>query len=168
NAALAARGGIRVPKLVDFGLPLVLSQTFRAIIHSRMQVAMARYATEYPNADILLFEPAQDDPDMFFVNVFSYADRRGLCEHAYQYTRRQLLRRYDELAPVLARHGVTINRAVLEDQSRCLVAPAPPTAGLADTLGDLDAALHRLAGVLERDREACASHGKTDVETISV
>ncbi|MEJ0046460.1 MAG: patatin-like phospholipase family protein [Rhodospirillales bacterium] len=145
NAALAERRtGVRPARLVEYGLPLVLSQTFRAIIHSRMHVAMGHYATEFPGADIVLFEPAEDDPEMFFVNVLSYADRRRLCEHAYQYTRRELLRRYEELAPVFARHGVSINRAVLEDTGHTLVAPAED-AGLAGAMRALDTTLDRLA-----------------------
>jgi hypothetical protein len=112
-----------------------------------MHVAMGRYASEYPAADVVLFEPAQDDPDMFFVNVLRYADRRRLCEHAYQHTRRELLRRYEELAPIFARHGVTINRAVLADTSRTLL-PALADGSLASTLQDLDTTLDRLAGAL--------------------
>lgn len=156
DAALARRRtGERPPPLVEYGLPVVLSQTFRSFIHSRMQVAMERYATEFPDADIVLFEPAQDDPKMFFVNVFSYADRRLLCEHAYQFTRQELRRRHAELTPILARHGVAIDRAVLDDTSRTLLAdadrllPAPATApGLRDTLRALDATLNRLADAL--------------------
>jgi len=106
--------------LVSAGLPTVLAQTFRAIIHSRMHVGLARYRTEFPDADIVLFEPARDDADMFFANVFSYADRRRLSEHAYQRTRAELRRRHDELQPIFARHGVTIDQSVLADPHRRL------------------------------------------------
>jgi predicted acylesterase/phospholipase RssA len=159
DAALAERRtGVQPPPVVDSGLPLVLSQMFRTIIHSRMQTAMGQYATQYPLADIVLLEPAQDDPEMFFVNVFSYADRRRLCEHAYQYTRQELLRRYGELTPVLARHGLKLDRALLADPARKLVAPqaAPAvSAGLNDTLAALDITLERLGGLL---RQAEGNH----------
>jgi NTE family protein len=94
-------------KLVDGGLPVVLAQTFRAIIHSRMKTGLAKYDIEYKDADVILFEPSRDDADMFFTNMFSYADRKRLSEQAYRKTREELLRRHDELAPKLARHGVT-------------------------------------------------------------
>jgi len=58
---------------------------------------------------------------MFFTNVFSYAGRRRLCEHAYQKTRADLRRRLNELRPVMARHGITINEAVLADAHRTLL-----------------------------------------------
>ena len=80
-------------KLVEGGLPVVLSQTFRALIHSRMQVGMAKYEKAYKGADVLLFEPNADDAEMFFANVFSYANRRRVCDHAYQQTLREIARR---------------------------------------------------------------------------
>lgn len=107
-------------QLVDGGLPVVLAQTFRSIIHSRMETGLAKYDIEYKDADVILFEPHRDDADMFFTNMFSYADRKRLSEQAYRNTREELLRRYDELAPKLARHGVSINRTVLDDPHRSL------------------------------------------------
>ncbi len=106
--------------LIEGGLPVVLAQTFRAIIHSRMQVGIAKYEMEYTNADVILFEPNSDDDDMFFTNMFSYSGRKRLSEHAYRKTRQELLRRYDELAPKLARHGIGIRREVLLDPKRTL------------------------------------------------
>lgn len=101
-------------KLMRGGLPVVLSQTFRSIIHSRMRVGMQNYARMYEGADVVLFEPSHGDEEMFFSNVFSYADRENMCEHAYQHTRADLRRRADDLEPLLARHGVRLNRDILE------------------------------------------------------
>jgi hypothetical protein len=58
---------------------------------------------------------------MFFTNVFSYSDRRRLCEHAYQRTRDDLRRRRSELRDVLGRHGISINAKVLADEQRTLL-----------------------------------------------
>ncbi|HML13775.1 MAG TPA: patatin-like phospholipase family protein, partial [Xanthobacteraceae bacterium] len=120
DADAEARGHRRRRRLVEGGLPTVLAQTFRAIIHSRMRTGMGRYRTEFPDADVLLFEPPREDADIFFANVFSYADRRRLSEHSYRRTRAELWHRYAELAPVLARHGVTLDKAVLADERRTL------------------------------------------------
>ena len=118
---LATSKGRHQPRsLVEGGLPVVLSQTFRAIIHSRMVIGMDRYRHQYPKADIVLFEPSGGDADMFFTNVFSYAGRKRLSEHAYEFTREQLRRRSAELTPVLARHGITLDKAVLEDETKRL------------------------------------------------
>jgi predicted acylesterase/phospholipase RssA len=127
DADLAAhRGHPGKHRLVEGGLPLVLSQTFRAIIYSRMQVGMGKYASEFKNADVILFEPNRDDGDMFFTNVFSYRSRRRLAEHAYQKTRNELYRRRHEIGPILARHGIRIRLDVLKDTHRRLIGGAVP------------------------------------------
>jgi hypothetical protein len=99
----------------------VLSQTFRSIIHSRLGAGLERYKTAYPKTDIVLIEPTRADADMFFTNLFSYASRRSLCEHAYQKTREELWKRRHELAPMLEPHGVRIRADVLRDDSMTLV-----------------------------------------------
>lgn len=111
----------RLHRLIDGGLPVVLAQTFRSIIHSRLDAGMERYKTAYPRTDIVLFQPNRSDADMFFTNLFSYSSRRRLCEHAYQKTRLELWERRHELAPRLARHGIEIDVAVLRDHSMTLV-----------------------------------------------
>ncbi len=163
DARLASVQAGRAPtRLADEGLATVLSQTFRALIQSRMKVGMDRYAHEFPDADILLFEPARDDAMIFFANVFSYADRRRLAEHAYSHTRAELRRRAGELEPILARHDVRLDHAAIADPDRRLiVAPARPAVGLAAetrrlaaTLDRLDHALAQGAPVPSRDRIA--------------
>ncbi len=118
NAKLAKPGEMRnMESLVDGGLLVVMSQTFYALIHSRMKVGLANYAADYPDKDVILFEPNSGDAKIFFSNVFSFANRRKVCEHAYQTTRRDLLARKNELIPLLARHGITLRVDVLENQS---------------------------------------------------
>ena len=135
---------VRTPAhLVDGGLPVVLSQTFRAIIHSRMRTGMDRYRHEYKNSDVLLFEPARDDAEMFFTNVFSYRSRSHLCEHAYQRTRADLYRRRHELAPLLERHGIGLNLSVLRDHKRSLLS-GKRRATFSTTALKLESSLHDL------------------------
>jgi predicted acylesterase/phospholipase RssA len=76
-----------IPRMVDGGLPLVLSQTFRSLIHSRLALGMKGYERSHPNADIVLFEPDNHDSAMFLANTFSVSHRAELAEHAYQRTR---------------------------------------------------------------------------------
>jgi len=119
DATLAQRRGAAGARRIDHGgLPRVLAQTFRAIIRSRMQAGMAAYAREYPHADVLLFEPAREDADMFFANIFSYAQRERLCALAYAATRADLVRRADALEPLLRRHGLALHGARLGDPGR--------------------------------------------------
>jgi hypothetical protein len=110
------------------GLPVVLSQTFRAMIQSRMLVGMRTYKQSYPTTDVLLFEPDRGDDEMFFKNVFRYADRKRLAEHAYQRTRRDLL----------ADRSRTFTTAVRERARRM----QPVTGSLHRALDRLETALH--------------------------
>jgi predicted acylesterase/phospholipase RssA len=138
DARLAARRGHpRRGKLADAGLPAVLSQAFRALIHSRLQVGMASYRTQYRDADVVLFEPRRDDPEMFFTNVFAYSSRHRVFEHAYRSTLRDLAARRRALAPQLARHGISIRGSALR-RDGAPRAGARPLARLGGTLDRLE------------------------------
>jgi len=132
------------------GLPVVLSQTFRAMIQSRMLVGMRTYKQSYPSTDVLLFEPDRGDDELFFKNVFRYADRKRLAEHAYQRTRRDLYFYADQLEPLLARHGIGLRRDLLADRSRTFAAAVQARARRSKpTTGELHRALDRLETTLQ-------------------
>ena len=136
----------RIPRLIDGGLPVVLSQTFRSLIHSRLELGMKGYAQTHPQTDILLFEPDHRDDELFLANTFSWSQRRALAEHAYQRTREMLRSQRSTIAKQLAPHGVTLDHAVLDDAERRLIGRArrggPRTARalrkLEETLADLE------------------------------
>lgn len=100
------------------GLPAVVSQMFRTLVHSRLELGMSSYETRYPDADVVLFEPGREEYDMFFSNILSFETKRSLCELAYRATRNDLIARADELEPVFAAHGVQMNTEVLADADR--------------------------------------------------
>ncbi|WP_302175030.1 patatin-like phospholipase family protein [uncultured Hydrogenophaga sp.] len=138
-----------IPALVEGGLPAVMSQTFRSMIHSRLALGFKHYERAYPDTDILLIEPDQRDAELFFANTFSYSQRRELAEHAFQQTRRLLLVRADELAPRLARHGVALDRAALSDPDMRLLPPLLPRRAVAsDPASRLHQVLDRLQAAL--------------------
>ena len=153
DASKAVRSGrLTGAKLNEGGLPIVLAQTFRAIIHSRMKVGMEKYRRQYPDADVLLFEPDREDADMFFASIFSYSQRKRLCAAAYEKTRQNLVARADLLAPQLARHGIALRVERLADASRhiddALADPRPlhaqPGTSVRRTARDLAHALNTL------------------------
>ncbi|WP_148861693.1 patatin-like phospholipase family protein [Marinobacter fonticola] len=121
DASAAVRAGSMKPgALTHSGMPTVLAQTFRTMVYSRMQSGIAQYARDYPDKDILLFEPTRDDAKLYFSNVFSFQSRRMVCEHAYQMTRRDLLARADHLETTLAPYGIRLRRDRLEDDQRTI------------------------------------------------
>ncbi len=103
------------PSIVRRGLPAVLSQSFRTLVHSRMRTGFRRYKHVYPDADILLIEPASEDYQLIFSNLFSFSNRHAVCEHAYQTTRRRLRQQADAVEEVLQRHGLRLRHDVLND-----------------------------------------------------
>lgn len=121
----AGAGSEHIPSLVEGGLPAVMSQTFRSMIHSRLALGFKHYERTYPDTDIVLIEPDQRDAELFFANTFSYRQRRELAEHAFQQTRQLLRDRSGHLGPMLARHGITLDEAALRDPQRRLL-PAEP------------------------------------------
>jgi predicted acylesterase/phospholipase RssA len=140
----ASAAPARIPRIADGGLPAVLSQTVRTMIHSRMELRMKAYARAYPGTDIVLLEPDQRDPQLFLANTFGYRRRRELAEHAYQQTRALLRTRRHQLAPVLARHGVTLRDDVLRERRQLVTGGQPPTR-IGRAIATLQAAMDDLA-----------------------
>ncbi len=143
-------GEERIPRLVDGGLPVVLSQTFRTMIHSRLELGMKGYERSHPNTTIVLFEPDHRDAEMFLANTFSYSQRRALAEHAYQQTRQMLRARRGVLAVQLAPHGVRLDAEALDDADRRLLG-APAAVSVLNRFGR---ALRRLEATLNELEQA--------------
>jgi NTE family protein len=157
NAKVMQRGLARelrsIPRISDGGLPAVLSQTFRSMIHSRMELGMKHYERAYPHTDIVLIEPDHRDPHLYLANTFGYGQRRHLAEHAYQQTRAMLRSKRISLSAKLRPHGIDLRMDVLDDPRRHLVAtPKPPTrigravASLQEAMDDLGHTLQPARG----------------------
>lgn len=146
----------RIPKIAAGGLPVVLSQTFRSLIHSRLELGMRNYAHSHPNVDIVFFEPDRRDAELFLANTFSYRHRRELAEHAYQTIRADLLRRAPRLQVQLGRHGLQLDMDRLLDPTRRLVDvwDTPSRTPLQRSLLHLDEILTLLESRAEQAREA--------------
>ncbi len=107
-------------QLLKAGLPMILSQTFRSIVQSRLKSGLEKYKTQYPKADIILIEPDNDDEMLFNTNLFSYSERDKLCEYAYQQTRKQIQKKFDDIQSTLKRHSFSINEGNLYAKDRTL------------------------------------------------
>ncbi len=121
DAGPAPRSSAKDRRIAEGGLPVVLSQTFRTLLQSRMQVGLARYAKQYPDIDQLVFEPNAADRELFYTNVFSFGSRRRICELAYRNTLSDLRRRADVLRPLLAAHGLTLRDDIIGNPTRSIL-----------------------------------------------
>lgn len=117
------KGRTTIPSMVEGGFPAVMSQTFRSMIHSRLELGMKQYEHLYPNTTIVLIEPDHRDGELFLANTFSYHQRRELAEHAYQQTRQLLRSQFTTLSHRLARHQLRLDPAALQDDGRRLLKP---------------------------------------------
>ncbi len=120
TGAAVRAGTMRPGALTQSGMPSLLLQAYRTMVSSRMHQGVAQYARDYPDKDLMLFEPAGAEAELLSANVFSFQSRRMICEHAYQMTRRDLLARADNLEPQLARYGIRLRRDRLEDEQRTI------------------------------------------------
>jgi hypothetical protein len=123
---------------------VVLSQTFRTLLQSRMQVGLAKYAQQYPATDQLVFEPDEDDGEMFYTNIFSYSSRQRVCAHAFASTLADLRGRRDTLAPLLARHGLRLRDEVLDDPAAAVTQGLGPKRRRTEATARLSKALDEL------------------------
>jgi predicted acylesterase/phospholipase RssA len=139
-----------IPRIVDGGLPAVLSQTFRSLIHSRMVLGLKSYEQDYPNTDILLIEPDHRDPELYLANTFSYSQRRHMAEHAYQQTRQLLRSRQTGLSTKLGYHGIALNHAALDDTTRHLCPPQRAPTRVGQSLTQLHGLMDNLQQVVQR------------------
>ena len=140
----------RIPRIIDGGLPAVMSQTFRAMIHSRLELGMKHYERAYPHTDIVLLEPDHRDTDMFLANTFSYRQRSQMAEHAYQSTRQMLRSRKTALSAQLARHGISLNMELLDDPKRQLVVPPPAVTRVGRAIASLEEIMDDLTHAIKR------------------
>ena len=150
SGAPLAKGGLRV----------VLSQTLRTLIHSRLATGIAGYRTRYPGADVVLFEPEPGDREIFSANLLGYAARRRICERAYASTLRDLLRRRFELEAILARHGLRLRPEVLRSVHRVAARPGShgaAAAALRASFARLGGNLADLRALLERKERGQAA-----------
>jgi len=141
-------GQHHIPRIVDGGLPAVLSQTFRSMIHSRMVLGLKQYERSYPDTDIILIEPDHRDPVLYLANTFSYAQRRHVAEHAYQQTRQLLRSRKTGLSATLWRHGITLHHEALDNPKRHLIAPAQVPSPIGRAIGQLEDIIDKLGHVV--------------------
>jgi len=107
-------------ELSQSGMPNVISQVYRTMVHSRLQSGLKYIKRDYPNKEVILFEPVRNDANLLFSSVFSFNTRKMMCEQAYQLTRASLRARADELESLLAPAGIRLRHDILNDEGRTL------------------------------------------------
>lgn len=94
--------------IIREGATGIISQSVRAMVHSRSVTGFRQYERDYQGKDIILFEPKTDDAEWFFANEFSFKNRLQLVDRAYHATLLELGERVDELNAKLGKYHLSI------------------------------------------------------------
>ncbi|GAB3385119.1 patatin-like phospholipase family protein [Lysobacter fragariae] len=149
DSDMAARNAGR---LAAGGLPAVLSQTFRTLLQSRMQIGLAKHAQQFPDVDQMIFEPNARDGELFFTNAFSFTNRKRVADIAYRNVMADLRQRGEVLAPVLAAHGLCVRADVVNDEKRSIIAGLKRQPRATETTARLRRALDDVDHIVARNR----------------
>lgn len=93
----------------EHGLPAVINQTVRTLLHSSLRYHIKNLQSKYPDVDIVLIQPSWDDHRMFSYNPMYYGSRLMLAEHGFETVTSGLLANYDYYRQVLKRHGIEVH-----------------------------------------------------------
>lgn len=92
----------------EHGLPAVINQTVRTLLHSSLRYHIKNLQNKYPDVDIVLIQPDWNDHRMFSYNPMYYGSRLLLAEHGFETVTSGLLSHYDYYHQVLKRHGIEV------------------------------------------------------------
>lgn len=152
--------------LSEKGFNAIASQIGRIQTHAGLHYHIKQLHKTHPEVDIILIEPSRSDYQMFFYNIMRYSARLTVARHGFETVSLRLAEDYDNYQSMLSRHGITINRRLLNEELREIqqseYKPAvirrvlearsaayrrrgrTPVGELNRALTDLDAALRRL------------------------
>ena len=75
NDGAATRPGV----IAQAGLTVILSQSIRTAIRSRMTTGLEKYDSTHPDAQLIVLEPRSNDTALFFTRIFAITSRRRVC-----------------------------------------------------------------------------------------
>jgi NTE family protein len=93
----------------EHGLPAIINQAVRTLLHSSLRYHIKNLQMKYPDVDIVLIQPEWDDHRMFSYNPMYYGSRLMLAEHGFETVTSGLLAHYDYYRQVLKRHGIDVH-----------------------------------------------------------
>jgi predicted acylesterase/phospholipase RssA len=93
----------------EHGLPAIINQAVRTLLHSSLRYHIKNLQAKYPDVDIVLIQPDWDDQRMFTYNPMYYGSRLMLAEHGFETVTSGLLAHYDYYRQILKRHGIEVH-----------------------------------------------------------
>ncbi len=150
--------------LVERGLPVVLRQVLRVMLHSGLRYHIKTVRRQYPDVDIILIEPRPDDQKMFEYDLMDYANRLRVMHHGFESVADHLADQYAYVSHILARHNIAFSPALINEEvaeirrsgydTRVMQRVLQPDADSLDgALGRLEHALFTLQHMLNGDED---------------
>jgi predicted acylesterase/phospholipase RssA len=97
--------------LADLGLPVVLNQVFRTLLHSRLKLGIQRYlADDRFQGDIVLLEPREQEADFFAINPIAFWKRAEALRHGFESVHATIEQNFEQLEAVLGLYGLRMDR----------------------------------------------------------
>ncbi len=102
--------------LVDQGLPVVLRQVLRVMLHAGLRYHIKTVRRQYPEVDIILIEPRPDDQRMFQYDLMDYANRLRVMHYGFESVAEHLADQYAYVSHILGRHQIAFSPALVNEE----------------------------------------------------
>ncbi len=99
--------------LGEKGFQAVINQIIRMLVHSKMVQRLEHLQEEYPDVDILLFEPSPRDHIIFSCNFLGWGDGFKVLERGFDNVMDTIEANYHYYRTVLKRHGIELSQRLL-------------------------------------------------------
>ena len=118
SSKASAHGGNH---LADRGAKLVANQTFRTLLHSRLELGIQRYlADESFQGDIVLLEPNEEDANFFAINPLAFWHRSEAMQRGFESVNATVDEHFSELAEVFGSYGLEMSRPMARRRAQRL------------------------------------------------
>lgn len=128
--------GTAEKRVRERGFLSIGEQASRINFDARFSHALERFQHDYPDKEVLVISPVEEDALLFERSFLSYRDRIHLLRAGYMSVTMMARDRFEEVSAQFARHGVTLSRVKFEERARgrlagfdlerTVVAPRPP------------------------------------------
>ncbi len=107
------------PHIADGGLYAVLNQSFRVLLHHRLQMALRRFSQDPDfKGDIILIEPDIYDINFFEINPVAFWERAKAAELGFLSVKQSIEKHYPIVKKILASHGIDSTMMYVEQDSK--------------------------------------------------
>jgi predicted acylesterase/phospholipase RssA len=105
-------------RLRERGFLSIGEQASRINFDARFSQALERFQHDYPDKEILVISPVEEDALLFERSFLSYCDRIHLLRAGYMSVMTMARDRFDDLSAQFLRHGLAVSRVRFNERAR--------------------------------------------------